>query len=189
MNIMLPYILSKLGYSKSSILIEKQIQNKTLKNELIDSRSQRDYYERKFNRLTVKFQTKADDFVELKNKINNNSPVYSRNQIQNWSKKVRKTGHCHCCGYMIEAQELQAHHLWSKSLHPTLAIEVTNGVALCDDCHQGYHRKYPNIENCSPYTYSEYKTDFNNKQRLVRIEKELAGTLKNKILKLIKGKV
>jgi 5-methylcytosine-specific restriction endonuclease McrA len=51
------------------------------------------------------------------------------------------------CGYKDDGDiNLEAHHIVPKSLNPRLAYRVSNGVALCSECHRtdddAYHAVY-----------------------------------------------
>lgn len=184
---MLSTIFNYIGYTKTSLYesafsrAEAQYKSKV---------SFREKYTDKSKELTIvqeKYKKKCDDY----NKLNSKTDL-SKVKLQNWAKKVKASKQCDCCGDIDVP--LQAHHLWAKSVHKTLAYETTNGVPLCLDCHSGYHKKYPHISDCNPYTYSEFKTDENNKIRLSEVENEvkelkaqsLSKTAKTKIMNLLR---
>ncbi len=74
--------------------------------------------------------------------------------LKNWSKEVRKGKVCDCC---TSSEKLTAHHLWPKSKFPELALEVDNGVVLCEKCHNEYHKHWVDVENTTPVTYQQFK--------------------------------
>ncbi len=179
---MINVLFSKLGYTHNSVVDEREQQDF---KKLADIQNEVKKYKGKLEFQKAKFIKKADELNNLQNSLK--KPTGKKQRIQRWSKRVRSTGCCDCCGDTESI--LQAHHLWSKSIHFSLMYETTNGVPLCPTCHENYHKKYPNIENCNPYTYNEFKTDENNKTRLLIVEAEVKtfkeNTIKNKIKKAL----
>lgn len=77
----------------------------------------------------------------------------SMNKLSSWAKKVKEIGKCDLCK---SKKDLTAHHVYSKSLHISLAYDLSNGKCLCIKCHTAYHKKYSlNIE-VNPFTYKEF---------------------------------
>ena len=176
---MISKILLKFGYSRTVWLEQSKnrVHNQTQKLETVN---------RELTKLRANYRKRAKELNTFKQ-----SQILGKNKLQNFAKKVKRTKQCDCCEAVNVP--LQAHHLWSKSKHPSLAYEVTNGVALCSECHAGYHKKYPHIDDCSPYTYYEYRTDERNKIRLQKAEIEiqelkersLSATLQMKFIDLL----
>ena len=50
---------------------------------------------------------------------------------------------CQKCGDNIGGN-LNAHHIESYADNPSLRIELSNGVTLCEDCHKDFHHNYGN---------------------------------------------
>lgn len=50
---------------------------------------------------------------------------------------------CQDCGKKV--RELHVHHIKSFSKYPDLRLEVSNGKALCFDCHAKYHKALFNL--------------------------------------------
>lgn len=96
--------------------------------------------------------------TELGNYVN---VQFNRNKLQAWARKVKKSGKCDCCS---SEENLEAHHLWSKSRHPTIAYEKDNGVSLCRECHFKFHKEFPDIKYISPKKYKMFKTIQQGKQ-------------------------
>lgn len=48
---------------------------------------------------------------------------------------------CQCCGYN-KGGSIQAHHIYSYRSYPELALDVDNGVTLCEPCHLAFHRQH-----------------------------------------------
>jgi ribosomal protein L40E len=65
------------------------------------------------------------------------------NAFTNWAKEVREVFNntCDCCGYSRKIA-LKAHHLYSYEKNKDIALEVENGVSLCANCHEEFHKEY-----------------------------------------------
>lgn len=151
-------IIEKLGFIKISRI--ENLKNdisllKKIRNELKVSLNES---EQKKVSLEKQLLQKNIDIENLRKKLNKFSRFKKPkwNKLNTWVKIIKKTNICDCC--LSSDVPLQAHHLWSKSLHPSLATELTNGVALCVNCHSSYHAKFINVEDCNPSTYQEFKT-------------------------------
>lgn len=59
-----------------------------------------------------------------------------------WRKAVfeRDNYTCKCCN--ARGVTLNAHHLFDYQHHRELALDVSNGVTLCKDCHVAFHKQY-----------------------------------------------
>ena len=57
-----------------------------------------------------------------------------------WAKTIKELdgNRCAYCGRI--AQRLEAHHIKPRALYPELETDLTNGIALCHDCHWRVHR-------------------------------------------------
>ena len=60
---------------------------------------------------------------------------------------------CQCCGL---DKRLHVHHIYSYIEHPELATDVTNGIVLCEFCHQKYHSVYGKKDNINPVTFAQF---------------------------------
>jgi len=60
---------------------------------------------------------------------------FSSAKLAEWRKQVIELGGAYCwmCG---DARNLEAHHIYPKSLYPDSAYIVANGVMLCFRCHR-----------------------------------------------------
>jgi len=114
-------------------------------------------------------------------KLQSQKAEFSKQKLFNWAQKVKKDGVCDICNE--SDMPMTAHHVWAKSIHPTMAYERANGVCLCLDCHNKYHKKYHHIEDCNQFTYNEFKEDEQNKFRLTALENEV-DLLKSKGFKV-----
>lgn len=65
----------------------------------------------------------------------------SRYQYKQWHSLVLKACDytCQRCG--IRGGKLEAHHVKSWANHPELRFDVSNGIALCEDCHLSTHNR------------------------------------------------
>ena len=60
---------------------------------------------------------------------------------------------CQCCGL---DKRLHVHHIYSYTTHPELATDVTNGITLCQFCHQKYHSVYGKKDSANPVTFAQF---------------------------------
>ncbi len=101
------------------------------------------------------------DYQKLQNQLEIARPTLDQNKLKKWSLKVRKGARCDICH--IE-ENLEAHHLWSKTAFPILAYEYDNGIALCAGCHEGLHKWCPDNNLLSPKVYNAHKIFIHSKQ-------------------------
>ncbi len=77
---------------------------------------------------------------KTKNKKNKNKRrfVVKKNLLSKWRKSVleRDDYTCQDCG---RRESLHAHHIKSKREQPKLCYKVSNGLTLCEDCHDNVH--------------------------------------------------
>ena len=71
-----------------------------------------------------------------------------------WAQEVKQDKCCDLCG---STDKLQAHHLFSKNNIPELTFIVANGVPLCADCHNTFHRQFEQEAETTPEMYYKYK--------------------------------
>ena len=66
-------------------------------------------------------------------------------KLRIWANQVknRDSRQCQSCG---SSESLHAHHIRSKSRHPELAYEISNGVTVCERCHIDIHRSLAKID-------------------------------------------
>ncbi len=62
----------------------------------------------------------------------------SMRTLQAWSFQVRERDTI--CVYCGSTNNLQAHHILSKSKHPEFALFLNNGISLCEVCHIQEHK-------------------------------------------------
>lgn len=79
---------------------------------------------------------------------NDETPGYNE-----WRKSIINRDHkCVCCGH---DKHLEAHHLFGYKENPSLAVNESNGVALCKFCHDKYHNIY-GIKNINPVDFMKF---------------------------------
>ena len=78
-----------------------------------------------------------------------------------WSDKVKERFDykCDCCGYN-RVIALKAHHLYSYEANKDIALDVENGVALCGNCHEEFHKENGWGDN-TPEQYYKFKEAYN----------------------------
>lgn len=85
---------------------------------------------------------------EVEDSVSRSSPEYLR-----WRKDVFKRDKvCQCCGL---DKRLRAHHIYGYEEHPELAYETSNGIILCQFCHDKYHSVY-GLKNINPVKFAKF---------------------------------
>ncbi|WP_112181376.1 HNH endonuclease [Paraliobacillus zengyii] len=81
-----------------------------------------------------------------------------------WRKSVyeRDNYTCQCCGD-DKGGNLHAHHLDGYNWCKEKRIDIDNGITLCEDCHNKFHKKYGNRNN----TKQQFITYVRNKEYLM----------------------
>lgn len=66
--------------------------------------------------------------------------------LQSWSKTIRKINgnYCAICG---STHKLNSHHIFYKSQHPELSLNINNGIPLCKEHHLEVHRLNPMVRS------------------------------------------
>lgn len=85
----------------------------------------------------------------------------SSSKFKVWSDKVKEKfdNKCDCCGYSMVIA-LKAHHLYSYEANKGIALDVENGVALCGNCHEEFHKENGWGDN-TPEQYYKFKEAYN----------------------------
>ena len=69
----------------------------------------------------------------------------AKNIFGTWSLKVRKRDKiCQKCNSI---KKLYAHHIFNYDFYPEKALDLDNGITLCEICHKKFHKTYGKIEN------------------------------------------
>lgn len=66
---------------------------------------------------------------------------------------IRDDKKCVCCGSKIS---INAHHLYNYSDYPELRHNTDNGVTMCKECHDLFHKIYTRFNN-TPEQFEEFK--------------------------------
>lgn len=72
-------------------------------------------------------------------KLNLANAEISQRTLQAWAVQVKERDG-NMCQLCFSTKKLHAHHILSKSKHPTFALLLNNGVTLCEACHIEEHR-------------------------------------------------
>lgn len=78
-----------------------------------------------------------------------------------WRQEVlkRDVSSCKCCGE--ENTQMNVHHIESFSRRPNIALEIDNGVTLCNECHKEYHSNFfhadATAESFHEFMFGEYR--------------------------------
>lgn len=90
----------------------------------------------------------VDDSQPIIINRNDETPGYN-----DWRKSIiNRDKNCVCCGH---DKHLEAHHLFGYKENPNLAVNESNGVALCKFCHDKYHNIY-GVKNINPVDFMNF---------------------------------
>ena len=56
-----------------------------------------------------------------------------------WAVQIKERD-CYTCRDCGATENLEAHHIYSKSKHPNRILEIDNGTTLCEPCHKYEHK-------------------------------------------------
>lgn len=92
--------------------------------------------ERRSPSKNIKRKIKSNKKYRRQHLIDNNNPF---DDLFYWSREVRIA--CdHKCVQCGKTRKLTSHHLFSKSKFPLLKYNISNGIALCFNCHMELHQ-------------------------------------------------
>ena len=81
-----------------------------------------------------------------------------------WASEVKECSNytCDCCSYKGSKNDgfMCSHHLESYDKNKELRIDITNGVCLCEHCHEEFHKVY-GYGNNTKEQYIEFKENKN----------------------------
>lgn len=85
----------------------------------------------------------------------------SSNKFRIWSELVKEAynNKCDCCNYDRKVA-LKAHHLYAYEANKDIALYIENGVALCGNCHEEFHKENGWGDN-TPEQYYKFKEAYN----------------------------
>ena len=117
----------------------------------------------------VRGHTKSCGCLKIECTAGKNNPMYGRtgenspnwkggvsseNQIirhssdyKEWRTAVFKRDDHTCQKCKKRGGTLNAHHIEGYNFNPELRTEISNGITLCKDCHQNFHRQYGRGDN------------------------------------------
>lgn len=133
--------------------------SKTIKSELLDGVADFDKWKNGdkvelvgYYSLAFKDHLHINEMVHVESDSSDQQIVFSRDQetpgYTKWRNDVIKRDNvCQCCGLN---KHLVAHHIFGYKEHPELAVNVDNGVTLCQFCHDKYHSIY-GVKNINPH--------------------------------------
>lgn len=77
-----------------------------------------------------------------------------------WAKRVKERDCYTCQACRIKGSRLVSHHLFSYSTHPELRNEDSNGICLCEVCHNNFHNWNGGAVNpCTLEDYTNWTND------------------------------
>jgi hypothetical protein len=89
------------------------------------------------------YQCKTEENRMKKNiKIGRGSPEYKKWRMEIFERDEYTCQYCGQIGY-----KLNAHHLYSYKQYKKLRLEISNGITLCQECHNNFHSRYGKINN------------------------------------------
>ena len=125
----------KIQKLNNNIKLKEQV-NLKLKQELATVKEARSYLDRENALLRIAI------------------PKEDIEKSKKWARRIKSVNKCDICE---TCDNLTAHHLWDKKNHPSLRYQDENGVCLCQECHNGFHKQYTNKSHVTPAMYQKYK--------------------------------
>tara|TARA_R110000803_G_C11840493_1_gene304519 strand:+ start:26 stop:679 length:654 start_codon:yes stop_codon:yes gene_type:complete len=92
--------------------------------------------------------------------------VYQNNYFTKWAKavKTRDSYTCVRCNTVATGNYISAHHVMPKAFFPETALNIDNGVTLCNSCHKQIHADLDKLTNSgiqlSPVGFQEHAARF-----------------------------
>jgi len=91
--------------------------------------------------------------TDLKTKIRESKDYYK------WRESIYERDNYTCLVCNNKNSKLNVHHLYNFIDHPTLRLELENGITICEDCHKEFHNIYGKKYN----TPNQFEMFVNNK--------------------------
>lgn len=87
-----------------------------------------------------------------------NRYVLGGTSSKNWRKAIydRDDYTCKLCG--VRGAELNAHHLYSWGWHVDKRFDLDNGITLCKNCHEDFHKVYGFGDN-TPEQFRQFQEE------------------------------
>lgn len=94
-----------------------------------------------------------------KEPVNDSRPVTRGSKIYNKFKMyvLKRDEVCQCCG---STENLHVHHLSSYKHDKTRRADTSNGIVLCEECHQQYHSLYGKEHKNNPVNFAKFMREY-----------------------------
>lgn len=83
-------------------------------------------------------------------------PNRERGRSREWRREVFTRDDYTCVLCKQRGGRLHSHHMDGFSYHPDRRLDVTNGVTLCTECHQAFHKIYGKRGRVTEANFREY---------------------------------
>jgi hypothetical protein len=107
-------------------------------------------------------------------------------EYKEWEKAIFEKYH-NKCDICFSSIKLTAHHLYNFSSHLDKRHDISNGVLLCDNCHNLFHNKYSRRNN-TPEQYLEFKAFLTPSKPILYIVTGIPGSGKSWVCNQLKDK-
>ena len=116
----------------------------------------------------------GDDLVDVLVRHLRESDCFSlsKYRLYKWAHLIRERDDrtCFLCGNAFGIREVQAHHIYPKSIYPEMAYFLENGVLLCTEHHQHVVHSHPDqwerfTQLFWRYSHRAANTRYNNIQQ------------------------
>lgn len=112
-------------------------------NDWLKKNKKRSDAARRANGKTKEWESKNKDKRNQYNrkyllKLNLMNKEVSHRTMNAWAVQVKERD-CWTCRDCGATENLEAHHIFSKSKHPHRILEIDNGTTLCEPCHKYEH--------------------------------------------------
>lgn len=124
--------------TKSCGCLQKEIASKFNTGNILSQKTKKRIAKSKIGKHIGKDNPNYNPNLTEKDRMDRRSiPGYN-----DWRECVYKLDNytCHSCGQI--GGSLNAHHIESYNNNPELRTEVSNGITLCETCHNNFHHQY-----------------------------------------------
>jgi len=83
----------------------------------------------------------------LGDKTPENKRIWRSIEMRLWREAVFTRDNYTCQKCEQHGGTLRPHHIFNFATYLDLRFDITNGITLCDKCHQAFHKKYGNRNN------------------------------------------
>ena len=97
-----------------------------------------------YDGVTIEIHNYYDDTPEnnASSKKKKKKKKLNRKKLGDWAKRIKQRDKNTCCVCGKQQENMEAHHIKPKSLHPEEGLADLNGICMCHDCHQKYNNEY-----------------------------------------------